>query len=87
MSKVLFDYEIRPAVLFSLMVLVLIACAWSIWLHYQQFDRITTMESIIQELQNQQFDRIVTIESNTQKQTEILNAALGSALPVKMSPH
>ena len=86
MSKVLFDYEIRPAVLFSLMVLVLIACAWSIWLHYQQFDRITTMESIIQELQNQQFDRIVTIESNTQKQTEILNAALGSVLPVKMSP-
>ena len=86
MSKALFDFEMRPAVLFSLMMMLLIACAWAIWLHYQQFDRITTMESTIQELQSQQFDRIVTIESNTQKQTELLKAALGSALPVKMPP-
>ena len=37
-------------------------------------------------LQHQQFDRIATMEATIQHQTEILSAALGNALPVKMSP-
>ena len=86
MSKRLIDSSTRPAVLSSMLLLLLIACAWAIWLQYQQFERIGTMEAAIQELQYKQFDRMTTLEATTQQQTEILNAALGNALPVKMSP-
>ena len=86
MSKRLIDSSTRPAVLSFMLLLLLIACAWAIWLQYQQFERIGTMEVAIQELQHKQFDRITMIEATTQQQTEILNAALGNALPVKMSP-
>ncbi len=67
-----------------MLLLLLIACAWAIGLQYQQFERISTMEAAIQELKHEQLDRIATIETTTQQQTEILNAALGNALPVKM---
>ena len=68
MSKRVIELEARPAVLFSVLGLLLIAYAWPIWFQHQQFARITTMEATIQH------------------QTEILNAALGNVLPVKMSP-
>ena len=67
MSNRVIGLEARPAVLISVLGLLLIAYAWPIWFQYQQFDRITTMEATIQH------------------QTEILNAALGYVLPVKMS--
>ena len=67
MSNRVIGLEARPAVLISVLGLLLIAYAWPIWLQHQQFDRITTMEATIQH------------------QTEILNAALGNVLPVKMS--
>ena len=67
MSNRVIELEARPAVLFSVLGLLLIAYAWPIWFQHQQFDRITTMEATIQH------------------QTEILNAALGNVLPVKMS--
>ena len=139
MSNRVIELEARPAVLFSVLGLLLIAYAWPIWFQHQQFDRITTMEATIQqqtvilnaalgnalpvkmspewegrleELEatladpnlspknesqaeefieklsqlNQQFDRITTMEATIQQQTVILNAALGNALPVKMSP-
>lgn len=86
MSKRLMDSGTHPVVLPSMLLLLLIACAWAIWLQYQQFERIGTIEAAIQELQYKQFDRIITIEATTQQQTEILNAALGNALPVKMAP-
>ena len=86
MSKRLIDSSTRPAVLSFMLLLLLIACAWAIWLQYQQFERISTMEAAIQELQHKQLDRITGIETTTQQQTEILNAALGNALPVKMPP-
>lgn len=84
MSKKLIDSSTRPAVLSVMLLLLLIACAWAIGLQYQQFERISTMEAAIQELKHEQLDRIATIETTTQQQTEILNAALGNALPVKM---
>ena len=68
MSNRVIELEARPAVLFSVLGLLLIAYAWPIWFQHQQFNRITTMEATIQH------------------QTEILNAALGNVLPVKMSP-
>ena len=86
MSKRFIDSSTRPAVLSSMLLLLLIACAWAIWLQYQQLERVDTMEAAIKELQHKQFDRITMIETTTQQQTEILNAALGSALPAKMSP-
>ena len=67
MSNRVIELEARPAVLFSVLGLLLIAYAWPIWFQHQQFDRITTMEATIQH------------------QTEILNAALGNVLPIKMS--
>ena len=67
MSNRVIGLEARPAVLISVLGLLMFAYAWPIWFQYQQFDRITTMEGTIQH------------------QTEILNAALGNVLPVKMS--
>ena len=86
MSKRLIDSSTRPAVLSFMLLVLLVACAWAIWLQYQQIERVSTMEAAIQELQHKQLDRIVGIEATTQQQTEILNAALGNALPVKMPP-
>ena len=86
MSKKLIESSTRPAVLSFMLLLLLIACAWAIGLQYQQFERISTTEAAIQELQHRQLDRITGIETTTQQQTEILNAALGNALPFKMSP-
>ena len=68
MSNRVIELEPRPAVLLSVLGLLLIAYAWPIWLQHKQFDRITAMEATIQQ------------------QTAILDAALGTALPVKMSP-
>ena len=86
MSNRAIDFQIRPAVFISVLGLLLILCTWTLWLQYQQSERTTAMEATIQNLQLQQFDRIAAIEATTQQQTEILSAALGNVLPVKMSP-
>ena len=61
------DLVARPAVLSSVLGLLLIGHAWQIRLQHQQSDQITAIEGTIQ------------------KQTEILESALGNVLPVKMS--
>ena len=86
MSTRVIDLVARPAVLFSVLGLLLIGHAWQIRIQHQQFVRITAMEATIQNLQHQQSDQITTIEASIQKQAEILETALGNVLPVKMSP-
>ena len=86
MSNRLTDFVARPGVLIFLLGLLLIGHAWQIRVQHQHFDKIIAMEATIQELQQAQADRINTLESGIQNQTEILEAALGNVLPVKMSP-
>ena len=86
MSNRVVDLVARPAILSSLLGLLLIGHAWQIRVQYQQSDKITAMEGTIQKLRQDQSDRITTLEVGIQNQTEILETALGNVLPVKMSP-